>query len=426
MNGARTLHAQHLILDSETVLGPGWVSVEGARIAEIGEGEAPRELDAIRGGEESVLAPGMVTTHSHLCLGNLRHLADDREFLPWILHGVIPAMEQVGSDRTQWIAGAKRSISELLRGGVTTIAENFLHQEGGEQLAAQSIPGRFYQEVFGSLADDLDTYLSEQRLIWSERLLNSGSLSDAGLAPHTPWSCPPKVMIEASLWAKKHQRSLSIHLEESREEREFFLHKRGDIAEITRRHGRLDRYELGTSATKMLARLGVLGPHVLAVHGVQMDSEDLQVLAEHDVSVAHCPVSNMKLALGIAPVLEMLEHGIRVSLGVDSAASSNSLSMFSEMRAFLLGQRARYGRVGMLTARQAFALATENGARALGLGDEVGRIAPGMRANLMMAKLDGMGHGPQGDAISKLVWTGTASDVVYTMIDGALVWERPS
>ena len=415
--------AAHVITRSGVVLSPGWVGFEDGRIREVAEGSPPAELETHRGGPHSVLMPGLVNAHAHLALGGLRHVADDLSFVDWILSGLMPAIE-AGVRRDGFFeAGALASANELLAGGVTTVADSFFRLEGVAAMRKVGLKGVFFREVFGSAATDDREYL--------ESVGRDLDLLDEGLggfpygySPHSPWTCPPAVFEEIAKRARREERRLSFHLAESGAEHAFLTRGHGPIAEVTRERDQLHRYDIGATPTAALNERDILGPDCIAVHCVQVTEEDIELLASSGVAVAHCPVSNMKLAEGIAPVAEMLDAGIEVALGTDSVASAGTLDMFSEMRAFLLTQRAVHRDIDRTTASHALDMATRGGAFALGLGEEIGTLEPGKAADCTLIEADRVRHGPWHDPESVVVWTATPDDVALVTIDGQVRYRR--
>ncbi len=187
------------------------------------------------------------------------------------------------------------------------------------------------------------------------------------------------------------------------------------------KRGTLDRYRLG--GTPVQAIRESLGPEVVVAHAVQATEADLRLLAAHEVKVVHCPTSNLKLAEGIAPVAAMVEAGITVALGVDSAASTGKLDLFEEMRLALLLQRGVRRAVFPMTAARVLEMATVAGARALGF-DDTGTLEPGRAADLVLLRLDRLRHGPLDDPTAAVVYSATPDDVVMVVIDGVVRHRR--
>ncbi|HSI98382.1 MAG TPA: amidohydrolase family protein, partial [Gaiellaceae bacterium] len=237
-----------------------------------------------------------------------------------------------------------------------------------------------------------------------------------GISPHAPYT----VTLELYRACAELGLPVVTHLAESEDETEYLLSGSGPW------QGFADLLvePLGTTAIRALDAAGLLGPTVVAAHCVQADEEEIELLAAYDVAVAHCPRSNAFLGCGIAPLSTLREAGIRVCIATDSPASTPSFDMFDEMRAAVLGARARERRPDALTAAEALELATLGGARALGLADEVGSLVPGKHADLTVLSLAGSPLLPWEDPVTATVLGGSPERVVATLVSGEPRYER--
>lgn len=415
--------ADHVLTGTGGILSPGWVGFEHGRVTEVAAGRAPRELDAHRAGEGRVVMPGLVCAHAHLPLGGLCGVGDDLPFLDWIRRALMPAVEETTLEPGAFLEGALRSAKELLQGGVTLVGDCFLRPDGAEACRRTGIKGVFFQEVFGSLAEDEELYIHETALELDtlETRLQGFTF---GYSPHSPWTCPTRTLQAVVARARGEGRRIALHLDEAPEEHELFAHEQGPLHEALSRRGTLDRYRLGTTPTRYLHELGALGPDVVAAHAVQVTPADVELLASSDTHVVHCPVSNMKLAEGIAPVAEMMEAGVNLSLGTDSAASTGRLDMFEQMRAAILVQRAVRREIGGLTAPRLLEMATRGGAEALGSGHRTGRLEAGLAADLVVVDLARLPRAAFRDPAAALVYFGSPSDVELVLVDGEPRYRR--
>jgi len=221
-------------------------------------------------------------------------------------------------------------------------------------------------------------------------------------APRFAISCTRELLSEVSQLAKQHCVIVHTHASENRNE-----------CEIVER-------DTGERNIDYLNSLGIVGAHVVLAHCIHLDNAEMETLASTKTNVAHCPSSNLKLGSGIARVTEMLARGIPVSLGADGAACNNRLDMFTEMRTAALLQKALHG-PEVLPAARALRMATIDGARALGLENEIGSIETGKRADVIVVELNESHSTPATDAISALVYSANASDVRASIIDGNVV-----
>jgi 5-methylthioadenosine/S-adenosylhomocysteine deaminase len=255
---------------------------------------------------------------------------------------------------------------------------------------------------------------------------------EIGIAPHSPYTCHPSLFSAAAALACERGLPLAIHLAGSRDEYDFVRYGSSNLAQDFREQSGwhdVAWMPTGVSPVQYVLQWGLFEvPRVLAVHCVQVDDHDIDVLAEHDVAVAHCPRCNAKLGMGIAPLRSFFEHGLTVGLGTDSPASNNTVDPFDEMRIGLLLQRGVAGESDFyryFTARTFIRLATIHGARALGLESEVGSLEPGKRADVIAVDLSSSPHMvPTADPYSALVHTSNQKDVLATMIAGRWVFDR--
>jgi 5-methylthioadenosine/S-adenosylhomocysteine deaminase len=237
-----------------------------------------------------------------------------------------------------------------------------------------------------------------------------------GVSPHAPYTCT----LELYRACAELGLPVATHLAESDDETEYLLSGGGPWEAFA------DMLvpPLRTTGIRALAEEGLLGPHVLAAHCVQADEEEIELLATHDVAVAHCPRSNAYLGCGVAPLAALRAAGVRVCIATDSPASTPSFDMFDELRAAVAAARAREKRPDALTATDALELATLGGARALGLESDRGSITPGKRADLTILSLDGSPFVPWEDPVTATVLGGSPSRVVATLVSGQPRYEK--
>jgi 5-methylthioadenosine/S-adenosylhomocysteine deaminase len=388
----------------------GDVSIKDGRIAAIApqiDEPHDRVVDA-RGG---YVLPGLVQTHVHLCQTLFRGFADDLPLMDWLRTRVWP-MEAAHTPATLR-AATRLATTELLSSGTTAVltmetvhdtdvvfeavAESGLRATIGKCMMDfdAQVPKRLQEETRASIDESVAI-----RTRWDGA--EHGRLR-AAFAPRFAVSCS-RELLEAVADLSHQQRALvHTHASESRDE----------IAIVKKMSG-------GMTNLEYLVSLHLASPHLCAAHCVWVDDGDQQRLAEHDVKVMHCPGSNLKLGSGIAPVAEMLERGITVSLGADGAACNNRLDMFEEMRLAAILQAMRK-QPGVLPARDVLWMATRAGARTLGLEDAIGSIEVGKRADVIVVDRDRAHLVPGPDPYSTLVYAARGSDVRTTIVDGALL-----
>jgi cytosine/adenosine deaminase-related metal-dependent hydrolase len=380
----------------------GAVSVESGRIAAVGTSDDLGEGTPF---DDAVILPGLVNAHSHLEYAVYGGFGDGLAFGPWIqLH-----IERKG--RIAWeeyVAIARLGAAECLRSGITTIADASFSGAAAYVAAELGLRGIVCLELFG-------TDLSQLEEAHAKRSAFERASVRVGLSPHAPYSASADLYREAY---RETPAPVITHVAESDDELQYMLAGTGPIAAVT------EIPAPGMTPVRYLAREGLLRPATIAAHCVKVDADEIALLAEHDVAVAHCPRSNAILGCGIAPLRELLEAGIRVGLGTDSPASAPSFDFFDEMRTAVYAARARSENPEALSAKDALALATLGSASALGLDEEIGSLAPGKRADLTVVSLAGSPYLPWEDPAVAVVFGGSPDRVLLTVVDGEPRYER--
>src|SRR5438105_4221323 len=377
-------------MDADSSVVRGDLLIRDGRIAEIGEGIKTGADETIEARGCAVL-PGFVQTHIHLCQTLFRGTADDLALIDWLKKRVWP-MEAAHTSLSVR-ASAQLGVAELIKGGTTCALtmETVRHTEEVLRVVEES---GFRATVGKCMMDKGDEVPSELHEETRESIRESVELIESWqgradgrvrccFAPRFAVSCTRELLTEVSELARKHRVMIHTHASENKGE-----------CEIVER-------ESGLRNVAYLDSLGISGAHVLLAHCIHLDDEEMETLARTKTNVAHCPSSNLKLGSGIARVSEMLARGISVSLGADGAACNNRLDMFTEMRTAALLQKALHG-PEVLPAARALRMATIDGARAMGLEEEIGSLEIGKRADVIVVDLKQLHSSPKQDVISSL------------------------
>ena len=363
---------------------------------------------------DTCILPGLINTHTHLAYTGLRNLFDDLSFFPWI-RKLTETKYHVLTEE-DFVLSTKLGVAECIRSGITTVADMSDVQPALAVLATSPLRGIFYWEVFGIEKEAAaqtwiglkDKYHGLKNQYSTERLR-------LGISPHACYTVRPELYMQIAEWAIEEHLPVSFHVAESKAEEDFIFMREGVIAEFLRERT-ADWSFLGESSIQHLARTRIFETKPLVAHAVQASERDLEILAEADVAVAYCPKSNAKFGHGIAPVCSMLARGIRVSLGTDSAASNNRLDLFEEARFGLLQQRSRYEQQ-VLSEQKILEMLTIEGARAMGMSNEIGSLEIGKFADLILVRIPP--HYNSGSQIlNHLIHNCSASDVLKTFIQG--------
>lgn len=394
------------------VLERGDVLVQDGRIAAIGARLTPppgltRVIDA----SGCAVLPGLVQAHVHLCQVLFRGMADDMPLMQWLRERIWPL--EGAHDARSMAASARLGVSELLLGGTTCILDmgTVGHQDAVframEESGIRGLSGKAMMDagdgVPKGLRESTKASLSESLALFDRWNGAANGRLGYAFAPRFILSCTERLFREVGELAKAKSIRVHSHVAEHCGEKE----------EV--------RAQLGRDDVDVLASWGIAGPHVILAHGVQLTAAQMKRVARAGTRIVHCPSANLKLASGIADVVAMREAGIVVALGGDGAPCNNRLDGFTELREAALLAKVRREDAAALSAGDALAMATIEGARALGLDGEIGSLEPGKKADVIVVELDRVHALPGGDAVSRLVYACTASDVRHVVVDGRWV-----
>jgi 5-methylthioadenosine/S-adenosylhomocysteine deaminase len=351
--------------------------------------------------ERHVLVPGLVNAHTHAAMALMRGLADDLPLMRWLEEHIWPAEAKlVSADFVR--DGTLLACAEMLRGGITCFNDMYFFPEAALEAALaagmRSVHGIIVIEFPSPYAADPADYL-RKGLELRDRMREE-SLAGFCLAPHAPYTTSDETLKKVATLAAELDLPVHIHLHETEHEIER------------------SAAEHGVRPLERLRRLGLVAPNLIAVHAVHLQPTEIELLARHGCSVAHCPSSNLKLASGFAPVASLLAAKINVALGTDGAASNNRLDMLEEMRTAALLAKAVARDAAALPAHAALRAATLGGAQALGLASRIGSIEPGKRADLVAVDLGATELSPCYDPVSQLVYAAGREHVTHVWVDG--------
>ncbi|MCS6805067.1 MAG: amidohydrolase [Acidobacteriota bacterium] len=385
----------------------GFVAVRGDRIVAVGERRAlaPRFLarQTIDARDKAVL-PGLINGHTHAPMVLFRGIADDLDLQQWLTEYIFPAeAKNVTRQFVRW--GTRLACVEMIRGGTTTFADMYYFEdEIAAVAAAAGMRGVLGQTVIDFPSPDSRT--PDAALEYAARFINQyrhHPLIVPAIAPHAPYTLSTETLKKVQSFAETHDVPVLMHVAETQTE----------IDDVSQR--------FGARPVLYLQRIGLLTPRLIAAHAVHLTDEEIALLKRHQVGVVHNPQSNMKLASGIAPVPRLLRADVAVGLGTDGAASNNTLDMFEAMKTTALLHKVASADPKVVSARQALAMATINGARALHLDREIGSLQPGKRADIIVVDLNAPHQVPVYDLYSQLVYATDATDVNTVIINGRVV-----
>jgi 5-methylthioadenosine/S-adenosylhomocysteine deaminase len=361
-------------------------------------------------GEGKIVLPGLINTHTHLSMVLFRGYADDMQLQDWLQKKIWPLEVRLTGEACY--QGALLGCAEMIMSGTTTFMDMYFHLEDVARAVDESGLRAFLSYGIIDLFDPAKAKAEQEKsrqLFEFFRNLGSSRIRYA-LGPHAPYTCSAETLLWAKEFAEKNGLIFHIHIAETRKEQ----------ADSQQQHG--------ARVVEYLNKIGALCNRMLAAHCVWLTKSEVDLLAKAGVSVAHCPVSNMKLASGgVAPLPEMFERGVTVGLGTDGAASNNSLDMFETMKVCALLHKAQRWDPTVLNAQKVLDLATVEGARALGIADEVGSIEVGKKADIIIldGKMPNMNpvHGKE-TIVSDLVYSASAANVNTTIVDGKVLMQN--
>ncbi len=385
------------------------LAVQEDKILEIGKSkeleEKYKEQAEIIDFGEKIISPGLVNAHSHISMSIFRGLAEDLPLMTWLTQYIFPLEANLNPNWVYW--GAKLSLIELIRSGVTLFCDMYIFEEevikATKEAGIKALLGEglfdFPSPNYGPLEKGFE--LTEELIRNFER----DELIKIAVSPHTLYTCSKETVKKCVEISEKYGVKLHIHLSESTEEVNQVKEKYGD------------------TPGKVLHQIGGISRNLLAAHCVKLTQEELELFAKFEGSIVHCPESNLKLGSGIAPVVKFLEKGINFGLGTDGPASNNDLDMFCEMRTASLLQKGIHENPSIIGAKEIFKSATEDGAIALGFED-TGKLAPGYKADFIVIDLSKEFFVPDYNPLSLIVYAGKSGIVSDVVVNGKWIMKN--
>lgn len=354
-----------------------------------------------------IVCPGLVNLHGHSAMALLRGLADDLLLDVWLQQHIWPA--EAAHVSAEFVEdGTLLAAVEMLRGGTTCVNDMYFHPEATARALLQAgmrgTIGAAILEFPTGYASDADDYIG--KALAARDNFKHEALLQFALAPHAPYTVSDATFSRIVTLAEQLQMPVHMHIHETTKE----------ISDS------LNQY--GVRPLARLRQLGLLTPDFVGIHAVHLSADEIAILAQHGCHIAHNPSSNMKLASGIAPISALLQAGVNVGIGTDSAASNNRLDMFTELRTTALLAKVATGQPEAVPAWQALEMATLSGATALGWQNRIGSLLPGKYADLIAVKIDSAEALPCFDPISHLVYSLERSQVSDAWINGEPVLQQ--
>lgn len=377
--------------------------IVGDRIAGVGMAPAGFSADKVLLAADKLVIPGLINAHTHSYMSVFRNVADDMAFDDWLFGHILPLEDKLTKEDIYW--GTLLGCMEMIQTGTTCFADMNIdiapvlrgaEESGIRAVLSRGLVGEGENEGGRArLQENLDAYLNCK----NEKITFM-------LGPHAPYSCDPAYLKTVMRAAEQYGLRIHIHLSESEKE----------VADV--------REQYGCTPIELMDQIGLFQYPTLAAHCVYATEHDIQIMAEKGVTVATNPKSNLKLANGVAPVLEMQRRGVNVAIGTDGAASNNTLNMFGEMNLLSLLHKGLSHDPMALKADDVLRFATVNGAKAVGLEREIGAVEVGMKADLAILDMHTTQFYPRNNTRGALVYAANGSEVETVLVNGDILMEN--
>lgn len=394
-------NAQLLLPDGR--IEEGCLGIEGERIAFVGEMPKDFQPDRNINCENNLLMPGFVNAHTHLPMTLFRSAADDVELNSWLFDHIFPLEDKLTEESAYW--GTQLAMLELLRCGVTCVNDMYFFSDA----VARSIDESGMRALIGRGISSDDHGGGPKRLEEGAELYKRWHGKAEGriqvsIAPHAEYTCSDEDLEAAANLAKELNCRIHVHVSESFSEHE----------QCKEKHGMTPLFRL--------EKFGLIGPQSLLAHCVQVELEDIALIAAKKAHILHCPQSNCKLGSGIAPLPVFMAQKINIALGTDGAGSNNNLDLLEEIRLCALIHKGFNNNATMVNALQAISMGTRGGALALGF--DSGILEAGALADIIMIDTSAPHMLPRNNLVAHIAYSAQSSDVLLTMINGKILYER--
>jgi len=403
--------AKALLLDSQnTIMDRAAVVIKEDEIVAVGRtDEIAKQFRAKRtiAADHSLIMPGFVNCHTHAAMTCFRGIADDLELMDWLNNYIFPAeAKNVNPELAYW--GSLLGAAEMIKSGTTTFCDMYIFEDETARAAKDAgIRCLIGEVLFDFPSPNFKT--PAEGVAYTKMLIEKwqgDSLVNIMIEPHALYTCSQSLLREVKELSQNYHLPIGLHLLENAAEKKQLEEK------------------FGKEAVSFLKDIGYLNEQLIAFHCVCFSDEDIKMFADHGCNVSHNPVSNMKLASGIAPVPEMLKAGINVGLGTDGCASNNNLDMIKEMSTTAKLHKVALLDPTVMDAHTVVRMATIEGAKALGMGHKIGSLEPGKKADIITIGLNKPHLTPLYNEYSHLVYAACGNDVDTVIINGKVVMEN--
>jgi len=396
-NDCRILSESSIIIDNDSIIDIGSSSLVRTRY------NPAKIIDA----SGKLVMPGLINSHTHAAMTIFRGIADDIPLKEWLYEKIFPLEGQYISSKSV-AAGTSLAVAEMILSGTTTFCDMYFFEDE----IAHIVSNAGMRAVLSEGIIDFPTpnaKTPEEGLLYTEMLLNKWAghpLITIGVSAHSTYSCSPDLLKKTRQLADKYSALLNIHVAETKWELDTIMNN------------------FGRSPLQFIHRLGLLDNRIIAAHCVHLEEEDIRLIVEKNVGVAHNPQCNMKLASGIAPIWQLYNAGVNTGIGTDGVASNNNLNMFDEMNTMALLHKISNSNATVMDALSVVKIATNGSAKALGLFEQTGSLEVGKKADLIIIDMEKPHLIPVFNYYSHIVFSMNGSEVETVIINGKLVMEN--
>ena len=382
-----------------------YVGVKDGRISCICDAQPEGDFGEVYDGTGKVLMPGLVNAHTHSPMTLLRGYAENLPLDRWLNEKVFPFEDRLDCDRAYW--GTLLSIAEMLESGTTSFSDMYFFSEGIMRAAKDAHAKINYSRSISSFTEDV-SFFDDERVKEALEIAEKYNGTEDGrikidMALHSEYTNTYPMIEQFGKYIGEHDFISHIHVSETESEHENCKKK------------------YGKTPTELFESVGILDKPCLFAHCVWVDENDMDIFARKGVSVVSCPGSNLKLGSGVCNINRLLEKGVNVAVGTDSASSNNALDMFREMYLISVLPKGINNRADIVSPKEVLKMATVNGARAQGRGD-CGLLKEGFRADLIVLDMNRANMYPDYNAVNNIVYSADKSNVVLTMVDGDVLY----
>ena len=376
------------------------ILIQDNRIAKI-ETEIEEEADEKINAKNMIVMPGLVNTHTHLAMSIFRVYKDDKILMDWLENAIFPVDDKLEPDYIYWYSYL--SCIEMIKSGTTTCNDMYF----GMNKVIESIEDTGLRAVVAwCMTDDAIGDKVEKTREYAQKYNVPESRIKIFTSPHAPYSCNPDTIKLCVDLAKELHTGLHIHLSET-------------LAEEKTIYEKYDK-----RGTEYLNDLGVFDVPVVLAHGIYISDSDIDILKHIKGGISHNPISNCKLSSGICDVVKLRKNGISVGLGTDGIGSTTTLDMFEEMKMASYLQKVKTKIPTSITAYEVLKMATIEGAKVLGLEDEIGTLEVGKKADMIFIKTDKIHLCPENDVCANIAYSANGADVDTVIIDGKVIMQN--